>query len=105
MPTVEKRYTTPIYPIPHISTTGIWSIYPQHKSSEAISKNKTTPPLYRLAQSSLIWEQRISIVSTWQWIRKGRFDDTLAIADILLYNKHDLIRKAVGWMLRGRGKR
>ena len=62
-------------------------------------------PLYRLAQSSLIWEQRISIVSTWQWIRKGRFDDTLAIADILLYNKHDLIRKAVGWMLREVGKK
>lgn len=62
-------------------------------------------PLYQLAQSSLIWEQRISIVSTWQWIRKGRFDDTLAIADILLYNKHDLIRKAVGWMLREVGKK
>lgn len=62
-------------------------------------------PLYRLAQSSLIWEQRISIISTWQWIRKGRFDDTLAIADILLYNKHDLIRKAVGWMLREVGKK
>lgn len=43
MPTVEKRYTAPIYPIPHISTTGIWSIYPQHKSSDAISKKKTTP--------------------------------------------------------------
>ena len=62
-------------------------------------------PLYRLAQSNLIWEQRISIVSTWQWIRKGCFDDTLAIADILLYNKHDLIRKAVGWMLREVGKK
>ena len=55
--------------------------------------------------TGLIWEQRISIVSTWQWIRKGRFDDTLAIADILLYNKHDLIRKAVGWMLREVGKK
>ena len=62
-------------------------------------------PLYQLAQSNLIWEQRISIVSTWQWIRKGCFDDTLAIADILLYNKHDLIRKAVGWMLREVGKK
>ena len=68
-------------------------------------EEKDHAPLYRLAQSSLIWEQRISIVSTWQWIRKGRFDDTLAIADILLYNKHDLIRKAVGWMLREVGKK
>ena len=68
-------------------------------------EEKDHAPLYRLAQSSLIWEQRISIVSTWQWIRKGCFDDTLAIADILLYNKHDLIRKAVGWMLREVGKK
>ncbi len=62
-------------------------------------------PLYRLAQSSLLWEQRISIVATWQWIRKDHYDDTLAIADILLHHPHDLIQKAVGWMLREVGKR
>ena len=101
----EAIYHTYLSNISYIKQTGIWSIYPQHKSSEAISKKQDHTPLYRLAQSSLIWEQRISIVSTWQWIRKGRFDDTLAIADILLYNKHDLIRKAVGWMLREVGKK
>ena len=62
-------------------------------------------PLYQLAKSSLLWEQRISIVATWQWIRKGKFDDTLAIADILLNHPHDLIQKAVGWMLREVGKK
>ena len=47
----------------------------------------------------------MSIVATWQWIRKGKFDDTLAIADILLNHPHDLIQKAVGWMLREVGKK
>lgn len=62
-------------------------------------------PLYRLAQSPLLWEQRIAIVATWQWIRRGHFDDTLAIADLLLHHEHDLIRKATGWMLREVGKK
>lgn len=61
-------------------------------------------PLYRFANSSLLWEQRISIVATWRWIRNGQFNDTLAIADILLLHPHDLIQKAVGWMLREVGK-
>ena len=41
-------------------------------------------PLYRLAQSPLLWEQRIAIVATWQWIRRGHLDDTLALADLLV---------------------
>ncbi len=62
-------------------------------------------PLYQLAKSSHLWEQRISIVATLRWIRQGMFDDTLQLADILLLHEHDLIRKAVGWMLREVGKR
>ena len=62
--------------------------------------------LYDLAsQGKTIWEQRIGIVSTMTFIRKGHLDDTFAIADILLHHKHDLIQKAVGWLLREAGKR
>ena len=62
--------------------------------------------LYDLAASgATIWEQRIGIVSTMTFIRHGELDDTFAIADILLHHSHDLIHKAVGWLLREAGKR
>ena len=62
--------------------------------------------LYDLARSGrTIWEQRIGMVSTMQFIRHGQTADTYAIADILLHHKHDLIQKAVGWLLREAGKR
>lgn len=61
--------------------------------------------LYRWAESDWLWEQRISIVSTWWFIRNNQFADTLAIAEILCNHPHDLIQKAVGWMLREVGKR
>ena len=62
--------------------------------------------LYELASNGkTIWEQRIGIVSTMQFIRHGQLDDTFAIADILLHHEHDLIHKAVGWLLREAGKR
>ena len=65
--------------------------------------------LYDLARNgSTIWEQRIGIVSTMQFIRHGQLDDTYAIADIFLGKSqplHDLLQKAVGWLLRDAGKR
>ena len=62
--------------------------------------------LYDLARDGkTIWEQRIGIVSTMTFIRHGQLDDTFAIADILLHHEHDLIHKAVGWLLREAGKR
>ena len=63
-------------------------------------------PLYTLAREGrTIWEQRIGMVSTMMFLRHGRLDDTYAIADILLHHPHDLIHKAVGWLLREAGKR
>ncbi len=61
--------------------------------------------LYDLAQNGkTIWEQRIGIVSTMKFVRNGDLDDTFQIADILLHHPHDLIQKAVGWLLRECGK-
>lgn len=61
--------------------------------------------LYEFANSDNLWKQRISIVSTWIFIRNNKYEDTLKIAEILLNNEQDLIHKAVGWMLREVGKK
>ena len=69
-----------------------------------LDKDRTL--LYDLARSGkTIWEQRIGMVSTMTFIRHGQLEDTFAIADILLHHPHDLIHKAVGWLLREAGKR
>ncbi len=68
-------------------------------------EKRSRRPLYRLAKSASLWERRISIVATHWFIRRGEFADTLRIAKVLLGDKEDLIRKAVGWMLREVGKR
>ena len=61
--------------------------------------------LYTLARSKNLWEQRIAIVSSGYFIRNNEFEDTLKISDMLLDHPHDLIHKAVGWMLREVGKK
>lgn len=61
--------------------------------------------LYQLAKSNSLWKKRIAIVATYTFIRNNDFVDTYKIAKILLTDDHDLIHKAVGWMLRETGKR
>jgi 3-methyladenine DNA glycosylase AlkD len=62
-------------------------------------------PVYRLARSKSLWERRISIISTFHFIKRKDFSDTLAVAELLVHDKEDLMHKAVGWMLREVGKR
>ena len=61
--------------------------------------------LYILSDSSILWEQRIAVVSTLMLIRHNQFDDTIRLAEKFLSAKHDLMQKAVGWMLKEVGKR
>lgn len=61
--------------------------------------------LYNLCEYPHLWSQRVSIISTFYFIRKGELEDTFRLAEKLLSHKHDLIHKAVGWMLREAGKR
>ncbi|MBU1086686.1 MAG: DNA alkylation repair protein [Candidatus Omnitrophica bacterium] len=60
--------------------------------------------LYKFAKSPQLWQKRIAIVATYYFIKQNDFADTFKIARILLTDKHDLIHKAVGWMLREAGK-
>lgn len=62
--------------------------------------DKDRSTLYSLAKSASLWERRIAVMATFYFIKEGEFDDTLAITEILLEDSHDLIHKAVGWMLR-----
>lgn len=67
--------------------------------------DKPRQPLYRLARSRQLWERRIAIVATFHFIRQNDIEDALALSTILVNDGHDLIQKAVGWMLREIGKR
>jgi 3-methyladenine DNA glycosylase AlkD len=67
--------------------------------------DKSRKPLYVFARSKDLWKRRIAILATFQFIKQNDFDDTLGIAKILLVDDHDLLHKAVGWMLREVGKR
>lgn len=79
---------------------GEWLL---HTSSDGDMPDRTV--LDRLAESDNLWEQRISIVSTWRLIRASQYDDAIRISEKLLGHQHDLIHKAVGWMLREVGKK
>lgn len=76
-----------------------------HKILGEYLTNKPRDILYKLAKSKDLWKRRIAVISTFSFIQHYDFGDSLKIAEILLSDGHDLIHKAVGWMLREIGKK
>lgn len=103
----EKRRNVYQYYLAHTEWINNWDLV--DVSAEYIVggylDEHDTGVLDRLAVSDSIWERRIAIVATFHFIKQGMPGETLRIADILASDKHDLIQKAVGWMLREVGKR
>lgn len=76
-----------------------------HKVVGGYLLDKPRDDLYRLARSDNWWERRIAMFATMAFVREGDLDDTFAIAEILVNDSHDLVRKVVGGMVREAGKR
>jgi 3-methyladenine DNA glycosylase AlkD len=68
-------------------------------------RERDRTPLRRLVSSARVWDRRIAVMATFHYIRRGEFGETLGLARLLFGDRHDLIHKAVGWMLREIGKR
>lgn len=104
----EERRTIVDFYLRHLDGVNNWDLVdgsaPYILGAYLVTK-KDHAVLYRLARTDHLWRQRIAIVATQALIKAGQFEDTIRIAEILLSHKHDLIHKAVGWMLREMGKK
>ncbi|MCR4335816.1 MAG: DNA alkylation repair protein, partial [archaeon] len=100
----QKIYGFYLKNIEHVNNWDLVDLS-SHKIVGEYLFDKPRDLLYRFADSKNLWERRISIVSTYYFIKNNDFNDTFRISKILLADKHDLIHKAVGWMLREAGKR
>ncbi len=91
----------------HIYHVNNWDLVdtlaPKMIGTYLIDKDKSI--LYQFAQEENLWLRRIAIISCFHFIRHQQLEDALRISQILLHDTHDLIHKAVGWMLREIGKR
>ena len=102
----ERRAVYDFY-LSHTASINNWDLVDVSASPivGAWLYDRNRSPLTRLARSASLWERRIAIIATHYFIRRDDFADTFGIADILLDDPHDLIHKAVGWMLREAGNR
>lgn len=96
-----------LFYLKHKAQVNNWDLVDSsaHKIVGAYLMNKDRALLYELSQSSSLWDRRIAMISCFAFLRIGDFDDTLKVAELLLHDKHDLIHKAVGWVLRELGKK
>ena len=98
---IYRRYLSSL---PHLNNWDIIDSSAPHIVGRHLD-GRNRAALVRLARSKNLWERRIAVLATFWTIRKNEFDDTLALASILLEDREDLIHKAVGWMLREVGNR
>lgn len=104
---VENRTKIYDFFMKNISFVNNWNLVDAsaHHILGAYIFDKDRTTLLNLAQSKNLWKRRISIVSTWYFIRQNDLDWTFKLSGILLNDHHDLMHKAVGWMLREAGKK
>lgn len=103
-PTRSQIYETYLRHTKFINNWDLVDVSANHIIGAHLS-DKSREPLYRLAASSDLWERRMAMMATFNFIKRGEFDDTLGVRRMLLNDSEDLIHKAVGWMLREVGKR
>jgi 3-methyladenine DNA glycosylase AlkD len=100
----ERIYRTYLGHTRYVNNWDLVDLTAEHIVGAFLTE-RTREPLYRLARSRSLWERRIAILATFRYIKNGAFNDTLAIARIVMRDREDLIHKAAGWMLREIGKR
>ena len=98
---IQQQYIVEGY-LSHTQYINNWDIVDSsaHKILGCYLLEKDRTILHQLSRSTNIWEKRIAMMATYTFIKQGDFEDTLLIAQTLLLDKHDLIHKIVGWMLR-----
>lgn len=103
---IEQKQIVNVY-IKNISRVNNWDLVDSssYKIFGPYFMDKDKALLYEYAKSNDLWKQRISMITTLHFIRNNRYGDALKISKLLLNHPHDLIHKAVGWMLREIGKR
>lgn len=91
----------------HLIQVNNWNLVDlsAHKIVGVHLLEKDKQILRELAESPIMWKRRVAIVSTWWFIRNNQLEWTFKLAEKLLHDEHDLMHKAVGWMLREAGKR
>ncbi len=100
----ERTYKLYLKHVQFINNWDLVDVSAEHVVGHFLM-DRSKAPLYRLAKSEVLWQRRISIMSTFHFIKRHEFAETLKIAKMLISDKEDLIHKAVGWMLREVGKR
>ncbi|WP_428235281.1 DNA alkylation repair protein [Gracilimonas sp.] len=102
----ELEQMTKVY-LNNLAGFNNWDIIDSscHKILGPFLEDKDRGLLYDFAKSNDLWKKRIAMITCYHFIRQNDFEDALSIAEILVQDDHDLIQKAVGWMLREIGNR